>query len=127
MKHLDVVLDYDSEAVWMRDEPNAKKMKLRRDRKHTGDVCQSIADPDPKPKGTIDQALDWYIWIDQGIKYLSKPKNIYNELVSHPHAWVLNVELSLGLGLTISTIGILFLSTMTGLIFFIFNLTNALA
>lgn len=61
MKNLDLILDYDSEGVWMREEPNAKRMKQRRDMKHKTDVCKSIADPDVKPKGSIDQALDWYI------------------------------------------------------------------
>ena len=102
------------------EEPNAQRMKQRRDMKHKTDVCKSIADPDVKPKGSIDQALDWYIQIDQTIKYLSKPKNLYKELIGNPHAWVLNTELSLGLGLTASTMGFFFISIMSGLIFFLY-------
>jgi hypothetical protein len=65
----------------------------------------------------LDKALDLYIRIDRGIRYISQPKNLYYELIGHPHMWMLNSELIIGVGGILVAFGSLFLTTMTGMVY----------
>ena len=51
------------------------------------------------------------------MKYLSKPANIYYELVTHPHAWVVQTELIIGAGSILLLLISLYALSMLSIVF----------